>query len=101
MNNFFNMIMASGGIWDVWPIIKIIALVIMSICALFVILVVMFQPGNSSGVGALGGQSETFLSKNKNKTFEHKMKKLTIISGIIFVVLCIIFAIMATLAARP
>ena len=35
MNNFFNMIMASGGIWDVWPIIKIIALVIMSICALF------------------------------------------------------------------
>ena len=98
MNGFLNMLMASGGFWDVWPIIKIVALVIMSISALFVILVVMFQPGNSSGVGALGGQTETFLSKNKNKTFEHKMKKLTIISGIIFVVLCVVFAIVATLA---
>ncbi len=99
MNGFLNMLMASGGFWDVWPTIKIIALVIMSICALFVILVVMFQPGNSSGVGALGGQTETFLTKNKNKTFEYKMKKLTMISGIIFVVLCVVFAIVAKLAA--
>lgn len=98
MNGLYNMIMASGGFWDAWPVIKIIALVIMAISALFVILVVMFQPGNSSGVGALGGTTETFLSKNKNKTFEHKMKKLTAISGSIFGVLCVVFAIVAVLA---
>ncbi len=96
-----NMIMAAsvGGFWDAWPIIKIVLLVIMTLCALFVILVVMFQPGNSSGVSALGGQSETFLTKNKSKTFEHKMKVLTVISAIIFAVLCLIFAIVASLAA--
>lgn len=96
-----NMIMAAsvGGIWNAWPIIKIVLLVIMTLCALFVILVVMFQPGNSSGVSALGGQSETFLTKNKSKTFEHKMKVLTVISAIIFAVLCLIFAIVASLAA--
>lgn len=93
-----NMLMASGGFWNVWPVIKIIALVVMAICALFIILVVLFQPGNSSGVGALGGQTETFLGKNKSKTFEHKMKRLTVISSIVFVVLCIAFAIVAFLS---
>ena len=96
--NMLNMLMASGGFWNVWPVIKIIALVVMAICALFIILVVLFQPGNSSGVGALGGQTETFLGKNKSKTFEHKMKRLTVISSIVFVVLCIAFAIVAFLS---
>lgn len=99
--NILNMLMVQGpinwGIWHDW--IKPIFLVIMAICAIFVILVVMFQPGNSSGVGALGGQTETFLSKNKSKTFEHKMKKLTVVSSIIFGVLCVIFAIVAYFAS--
>ncbi|MBQ8427468.1 MAG: preprotein translocase subunit SecG [Clostridia bacterium] len=95
--NMMNMLMA-GGFWNVWPVIKVIALVIMAICALFIILVVLFQPGNSSGVGALGGQTETFLGKNRSKTFEHKMKKLTVISGIVFGVLCVTFAIVALFA---
>ena len=94
------LLMASGGIWNVWPVLKIILLAIMAICALFVVLVVMFQPGNSSGVSALGGTTETFLGKNKSKTFEHRMRKLTIISGIIFAVLCVVFAIIAMLATK-
>ena len=94
------MLMASGGFWNVWHgWLKYIALAIMAICAIFVILVVLFQPGNSSGVGALGGQTETFLGKNKSKTFEHRMKKLTVISSIIFGVLCIAFAIVAYFAS--
>ncbi len=95
--NMMNMLMAN--FWTIWhDYIKIVALVIMAICALFIILVVLFQPGNSTGVGALGGQTETFLGKNKSKTFEHKMKKLTVISGIIFGVLCVAFAIVALFA---
>lgn len=94
-----NMLLASGGFWNVWPVIKIVALVIMALCALFIILVVLFQPGNSSGVSALGGQTETFLGKNKSKTFEHRMKRLTVISGIVFAVLCIAFAVVAMLAS--
>lgn len=97
--NMLNMLMASGGFWNIWPVIKIVALVVMALCAIFIILVVMFQPGNSSGVGALGGQTETFLGKNKSKTFEHRMKKLTVISSVIFGVLCIAFAIVAYFAA--
>ncbi len=98
MESMMNMLMAtSGGFLNQWAWIKIIALVIMAICALFIILVVLFQPGNSSGIGALGGQTETFLGKNKSKTFEHRMKVLTVISGIIFGVLSVIFAIISAL----
>ena len=100
MNNIMNMLMASGGFWNVWPTLRIIAVVVMAICALFIILVVLFQPGNSTGVGALGGQTETFLSKNKGKTFEHKMKKLTVISGTVFAVLSVVFAIVAFFAQQ-
>jgi preprotein translocase subunit SecG len=96
--DMLNMLMASG--WTIWhDFIKIPLLIVMAICAIFIILVVIFQPGNSSGISALGGQTETFLSKNKGKTFEHKMRKLTVISSIVFAVLCIAFAIVAKLAS--
>jgi len=95
-----SMLMATGSafynVWYGW--LQYVLLAIMAICAIFVIFVVICQPGNSSGVGALGGQTETFLGKNKSKTFEHRMRKLTVISSIIFAVLCIVFAIFALFA---
>ncbi len=99
MNGILSNLMATGGFWNVWPVIKIVALVVMALCAIFIILVVMFQPGNSSGVSALGGTTETFLGKNRSKTFEHKMKKITVVSGIVFTVLAIVFAIVAYFAS--
>ena len=95
--NRLNMLLESsvGGILNAWPYIRAVLLIIMAVCALFIILVVMFQPGNSSGISALGGQSETFLSKNRGKTFEYKMKVLTVISGIVFAVLCILVAVLS------
>ncbi len=94
-------VMLMASFWTLWhDYIKYIALAIMAVCAIFVILVVLFQPGNSSGVSALGGQTETFLAKNKSKTFEHKMKKLTVIASIVFAVLCIVFAIVALFASK-
>jgi preprotein translocase subunit SecG len=87
---------AFNNMWHGWA--KFVLLAIMAVCAIFVIFVVICQPGNSSGVGALGGQTETFLGKNKSKTFEHRMRKLTVISSIIFAVLCVVFAVVALIA---
>ena len=83
-----------GGIFELFPIIKILMLIVMALCALFIIVVVMVQPSNSSGVSALSGSSETFFSKNKGKTRESKLKKLTVISAIVFAVLAIAFCIL-------
>ena len=96
---FLSILMASGPFWTAWHGgIKHVLLAVMALCALFIILVVMFQPGNSQGVSALGGTTETFYGKNKSKTFEHKMKKYTVISGIVFTVLAIVFVIIASIA---
>ncbi len=93
--------MLMANFWDIWHGgVKQVFLAIMVVCAIFIILVVMFQPGNSTGVSALGGQTETFLSKNKSKTFEHKMKKLTVIASIVFALLCIIFAVVTLLISK-
>lgn len=91
------MLLASdniGGIFEAFPVIKIILLVIMLLCAIFIICVVLFQPSNSSGVGVLGGTTETFLTKNKGKTNESKLKKLTVVAAIVFCVLAVAFAVL-------
>ncbi len=94
--NLMSMLLADnfGGIFEAFPLIRTILLIIMAICALFIIIVVLVQPSNSSGIGALGGTTETFLGKNKSKTFESKMKRLTIISAIVFTVLAIVYCIL-------
>lgn len=71
-----------------------LACVILSVlCAIFVTIVVMMQSGNSNGVSALGGASDTFYGKNKSKTVESKLKKLTVICIIVMTVLLIAFYI--------
>ncbi len=71
-----------------------LACVILSVlCAIFVTIVVMMQSGNSNGVSALGGASDTFYGKNKSKTVESKLKRLTVICIIVMTVLLIAFYI--------
>jgi preprotein translocase subunit SecG len=59
--------------------------VVIIISALTVILAVSLQESKSSGLGGLvAGSSETFYSKNKTKTKESFLIKLTILSAVIF-----------------
>ena len=51
----------------------------------------MMQPGNSNGIDALNGSSDTFYGKNKSKTIESKLRKLTIICVAVLIVLMIAF----------
>ncbi len=72
--------------WILMEAICIPLVVIAALLALFLIIVIMIQPSNSNGISALGGQQETFYGKNKGKTLESKLRKLTIISMIILAV---------------
>ncbi len=66
-------------------------IIVMAICAITAIILVLMQPGNSTGIDALGGSSETFFGKNKGKSIEAKMKKWTWICLILLVVFAIAF----------
>ena len=65
-----------------------------TISAIIAILIVLFQPGNSTGIDALGGSSETFFGKNKGRSLESKMKRWTVISLIVLTLFSIVFFIL-------
>lgn len=70
-----------------------VCVILSVLCALFVTVVVMIQSGNSNGVSALGGSSDTFYGKNKSKTVESKLRRLTVVCIAVMTVLLIAFYI--------
>ena len=93
------MALASVISYDAGVIIKFILLVLIALTSLFLIFVVIFQPGGSSGLGSLTGETETYYSKNKSKNLDGIFKKLTVISVILLVVFMVLFFVVTKLYA--
>ena len=75
---------------------QIVVSIIYFIVALGLIAIVMLQSGKSAGLsGAIGGAAETFLSKNKAKSWDAKLAKSTKWVAIAFLVLSLVLAIMS------
>lgn len=86
-----SLLSVAGWVSDSFPIIRIVMIVLMVVIGLGIIVVILFQPSSSSGMGALTGQRDTFYSKDKSKSLESVMKKITIVLSIIEGVLAILF----------
>ncbi len=84
-------LLISEGMNALRTAISVTCIAVMALAALAAILLVLLQPGNSTGINALGGSSETFFGKNKGKSIEAKMKKWTIICLVILLVFSVIF----------
>ena len=71
--------------------VQIVFTIIYFIVALALIAIVMLQSGKNSGLGAIGGgSSETFLAKNKSKSLDAKLAKMTKWVAIGFMVLTLV-----------
>ena len=81
--------------WTLKMIICVPSIIISVLCAIFIIIVIMLQPSNSEGISALNGQQETFFAnkKNKSKTLESKLRRLTVITIAVMAVCMIVFSI--------
>lgn len=64
--------------------------IVLMIVALVMIVTVLLQSSERSGLGAVSGAAETFFGKNKAKGMEAKLALITKISAIVFVVLAIV-----------
>ncbi len=74
--------------------IKIILTVIQVLLAIFLIAVVLLQEGKTSGLnGAISGGADTFLSKNKAKSWDAKLARWTKWVAIGFVVLTLVISL--------
>ena len=73
---------------------KLALTVIQVLCGLVLVAVVMLQSGKSAGLsGAIAGGVDTFLSKNKAKTWDSKLAKMTKWVAVAFMVLTLILCL--------
>ena len=77
-------------------VLKTILTIIYFINCLIVIVICLMQSKDDEGASGtiVGGASSSFYEKNKGRTKEGKLKKLTIILGIVFAVLSIVLGIL-------
>ena len=68
--------------------------VLLVITALVLIVTVLLQPGEQSGLGAIAGGAETFFGKNKAQTMEGKLALTTKISAGVFIICALIVAVL-------
>lgn len=66
-----------------------LTIIFIIICIALVVLVLM-QEGKSAGLGALSGSTETYWSKNKGRSIEGQLAKITRILAVSFIVLALI-----------
>lgn len=82
------------GLYNLYFGLSLTMIILMCLAALAIVVMIMLQPSNSTGIDALGGSSETFFGKNKGKSFEAQLKKWTWICLAILVVFSITFYIL-------
>ncbi len=68
-------------------VIESIGGIIIMLCAVVIVVAVLFQEGKGGGMNALSGANESsYLGKNKSRTLQATMVRVTKYAGIVFVV---------------
>ena len=79
---------------------QIVLSIIYFVVALALIAVVMLQSGKSAGLsGAIAGGADTFLSKNKAKSADARLAKMTKWIAAVFMVLTLVMCLLPGAAA--
>ena len=74
---------------------KLFITILQLLCGLTVIAVVLMQSGKSAGLsGAIGGVADSFLAKNKARTWDAKLARATKWIGAVFLILTLILLIL-------
>lgn len=73
--------------------------VLQVIVGILLIIFVLFQSGKHSGLGVVGGASDSFLSKNKARSMDAKLAKYTKWVAFLFMLLTLILCMLPSGAA--
>lgn len=75
-------------------ILKLILTILQVLLGVFLVVVVLLQEGKTAGLsGAISGGADTFLSKNKAKSWDAKLTRWTKWVAIAFVVLTLVLSL--------
>ena len=73
--------------------VRIILYVIFMIICVTLTFIVLAQEGKSAGLGAISGMADTYWGKNKGRSMEGTLQKLTIALCVLFMVLALVLNI--------
>lgn len=68
-------------------VLKIILTVLLIIVSIALTVIILMQEGKSAGLGAIAGAAETYWGKNKGRSMEGMLVKLTRVLVIAFIIL--------------
>ncbi|MBQ3898488.1 MAG: preprotein translocase subunit SecG [Lachnospiraceae bacterium] len=71
-------------------VLRIILTVLFIIICIALTLIVLLQEGKSAGLGAVAGAAESYWGKNKGRSMEGNLVKITKALAILFLVLAIV-----------
>lgn len=71
-------------------VLKTILTIIFIIISLVITVVILMQEGKSAGLGAISGAADTYWGKNKGRSMEGMLVKITRICVILFLVLALV-----------
>lgn len=76
---------------EAWRVVLTVVLIIISVV---ITIIILFQEGKSAGLGSLSGQTtDTYYTKNKGRTKEGRMVKITALLVVLFFVISAILNI--------
>ena len=73
-------------------IARTIIQIVFIILSIIMTVIVLMQEGKNNGLGALTGSSDTYWSKNKGKSKESVLKKVTVVLGVLYFALALILS---------
>lgn len=73
--------------------LRIILTILFILVCLALAILVLLQEGKSAGLGAISGAAESYWGKNKSRSMEGKMLKITTGLAIAFIVLAVVLNI--------
>lgn len=71
-------------------VLKTIATIIYIIVCIAIVIVVLMQEGKTSGLGALSGAADTYWTKNKGRSAEGVLVKITRVLAVLFVAFSVV-----------
>ena len=74
-------------------VLRIVLTILLIIVSIAFTAIVLMQEGKSAGLGSISGAAETYWGKNKGRSMEGTLVKLTKILGIVFILLSVVLNI--------
>ena len=74
-------------------VIRIILTIVFIIVCIGLTFIVLLQEGKSAGLGTIGGAAESYWGKNKGRSMEGALVKITRVLAVLFILLAVVLNI--------